>query len=140
MTPIVSLLRQADAKADMRATVRRDPPGRPESKTPAAPAEPAILTLDSRGMIRDCNPAAERLFGYSRKDLAWQYVSLLLPQLVPEQLIQQGVANPRLHFLCHIGRRFHAVARDGADFASELSMNVLGDVANPRIVLIVRPV
>jgi PAS domain S-box-containing protein len=100
----------------------------------------AILTLDSRGMIRDCNLVAERLFGYAREELAWQYISCLLPQLVPEELMRQGVANPRLRFLCHIGRRFHAVARDGAMFTIELCFNVLGDTANPRIVLIVRPV
>lgn len=136
MTLSANLLQQADARAAVRAAVRRDQAARPEEAT----IEAAILTLDSRGMIRDCNPSAERLFGYAREELAWQYVSRLLPQLAPDELMQHGMANPRLRFLCHIGRRFHAVAHDGVSFASELYLNVLDDPANPRIVLIVRPV
>jgi len=102
--------------------------------------EAATLTLDDRGMIRDCNSAAERLFKYRRGDLARREVSLLLPQLAAMAILSNGELNPHLRFLCRIGRVFHAVAQDGERFASDIYFNVL-DGADPcRVTLIVRPV
>jgi hypothetical protein len=99
----------------------------------------AALTLDERGMIRDCSCAAEELFKYRRSELAWRHVSMLLPQLAELDLIQNGQANPRLRFLCRIGCPFQAVTHDGEHFASELFLNVLDNTEHGRLSLIVRP-
>jgi hypothetical protein len=99
----------------------------------------AVLTLDDRGMICDCDRASETLFRYRRSELVWQHVSMLLPQLAGLELMSNGQPNPRLRFLCHIGRHFQAVTQDGEHFASELFLNVLDNMGRSRLLLIVRP-
>jgi hypothetical protein len=99
----------------------------------------AALTIDDRGMIRDCNRAAEVLFRCRRSDLVWRHVSVLLPQLAELELMPNGQPNPRLRFLCRIGRRIQAVTHDGERFASDLFLNVLDGTGHGRLLLIVRP-
>lgn len=106
----------------------------------AVPAEDmAALMLNDRGMIRDCNRLGEALFRYRRSELVWRHVSMLLPQLTELDLLQNGQPNPRLRFLCRIGRQFLAVTRDGEQFASTLFLNLLGSMGQPGLSLIVRP-
>lgn len=97
----------------------------------------AVLTLDERGMVCDCNRAGEALFNYRHNELVRRHVSLLLPQLA--ELMQNGQPDPRLHFLCHIGHRFQAVTQDGARFTSELFLNPRDNGGKCRFSLIVRP-
>lgn len=98
----------------------------------------AALTLDERGMICDCDRAGETLFKYRRSELVWRHVSMLLPQLTELELMQNGQVDPRLRFLCRIGRPFLAVTRDGERFASELFLSVLDRTGHGRMLLIVR--
>lgn len=100
----------------------------------------AVLTLDDRGMVRDCNRSGETLFNYRRSELVWRHVSMLLPQLVDLNLVHNGEPNPQLRFLSRVGRHFQAVTRDGERFASELFLNLLDDTGHGRLSLIVRPV
>jgi PAS domain-containing protein len=97
------------------------------------------LTLDRYGMIRDCNLAGETLFKYSREEILGRHVSVLLPQLISLPPMHNGQPNAHLRFLCRIGRRFQAVDRDGAHFASELFLNLLDDKGYGRLSLLVRP-
>jgi len=99
----------------------------------------AVLTLDDRGMICDCDRASETLFRYRRSELVWKHVSVLLPQLAGLELMPNGQPNPRLRFLCRIGRHFQVVTQDGEHFASELLLNVLDNMGRNRLLLIVRP-
>lgn len=99
----------------------------------------AALTLDERGMILDCSHGAETLFKYRRSELVWRHVSMLLPQLAELDLMPNGQPNPRLRFLCRIGRHVQAMTRDGDRFASDLFFNVLDATAHGRLSLIVRP-
>ena len=99
----------------------------------------ATMTLDERGMIRDCNRASEALFEYRRSELVWRHVSLLLPQLADLELMQNGQPNPRLRFLCHTGRHFQAVTQNGAHFASRIFLNFLNSSQQGGLSLIVRP-
>lgn len=101
--------------------------------------ELAVLILDEGGRIRHCNPAGESLFKYSRQELVWRPVSLLLPQLAEMDLMSHGRINPRLRFLSRIGRRFQGRARDGEWFHTEIFVNTLGGADSPRLSLIVRP-
>jgi PAS domain-containing protein len=99
----------------------------------------AALTLDERGVILDCSHGAEALFKYRRSELVWRHVSMLLPQLAELDLMPNGQPNPRLRFLCRIGRHVQAMTRDGDRFASDLFFNVLDGTAHGRLSLIVRP-
>ncbi|MBI3269770.1 MAG: response regulator [Planctomycetes bacterium] len=47
-----------------------------------ASADP-ILTLDEKGLIQLWNPAAERVFGYSRQEALGQSIQLILPEGFP---------------------------------------------------------
>jgi PAS domain-containing protein len=104
------------------------------------PNEAAVLVLDDIGRIRDCDPACEAIFKWSRAELLWRHVSLLLPQLAEWELIRQGQIHPRLRFLTHIGHPFRVKAHDGEEFASELFFNVLDTRGLGRVLLIVRPI
>ena len=102
--------------------------------------DPAVLTLNDRGMICDCNRSGEALFRYRRSEMVWQHVSILLPQLADMELVQNGAPNSRLRYLSRIGHRFQAVARDGNCFASELFLNLLDNNRSRRLLLIARRV
>lgn len=75
--------------------------------------EPPTLTVDERGMICDCSKAGEKLFGYSLRDLVWQHVSKLLPELSGIQLVKNGRLNSQLGFLSRCGQPFLAINRLG---------------------------
>lgn len=99
----------------------------------------AVLTLDDRGMIRDCTEVCETLFKYRRSELVWQHVSMLLPELAKLDPMQNGQPNPYLQFLCRIGHRFWVITGDKERFASELFLNLLDSTGHGRLSLIVRP-
>lgn len=100
----------------------------------------AMLTLDGRGMIFDCNGAGEVLFNYRRSELVWRNISMLLPELVDIELVQDGQPNARLRFLCRIGRHFQILTKDGQRVPSELCFNLLDGKGHGRLSLIVCPV
>ena len=99
----------------------------------------AVLTLDGRGMICDCNRAGENLFKYHRNALVWRAISMLLPELAGVALMESGQPNARLRFLCRIGHQFQAVAQDGESFTSALCLNLLDSAGYGRLSLIVSP-
>jgi PAS domain S-box-containing protein len=110
-----------------------------DSSSHAEWQEPPALTLDERGMICDCSNAGEKLFGYSRKNLVWQHVSKLLPELSEIQLLKNGHLNPQLGFLCHCGHHFRATNRLGNVFLSELHFVLLNVAEKYTIRMIVQP-
>jgi len=101
--------------------------------------EPVTLTLDERGMIRDCCNSCEALFGYSRRELVWQHISKLLPQLSGIKLVKDGQINPRLGFVCRCGHLFRAQSRDDGFFYSELSFVNLEHAGMRILRVFVRP-
>lgn len=98
------------------------------------------LTLDNRGVIHDCNSAAEALFKYSSTALVGQHVAVLLPQLASFAIVKEGEINSDLRFLCRIGRPFEAVDQHGHRFASQLFLTALDGTRQDRLSLVVRPV
>lgn len=125
-------MNQSQARRNAAAALAR-------TEDSAATDDPAMLTLDERGMICNCNHGAEALFKYRRSELVWRHVSMLLPELAGLGLIADGQPNPRLRFLARIGRHFEAVTRDGRHFASDLFLNCLGNPERSQLGLIVRP-
>lgn len=110
------------------------------ARTPAAATddELATLMLDQEGRIRDCNAPAEALFGFHHDELVAQPIDFLMPQLKDIEWFQNGGLNPHLSFVCHIGRQFNAVRRDGSLFASRLFFHDLGNGKTPHLRLIIR--
>lgn len=123
MASILPRQQQANNRTEDDATVDNDPPA---------------LMIDERGMICDCNRAIESLFGYRRSEVVWRHISMLLPQMEDVDLMPQGKVNPRLQFLCRIGKPFAALDRSGERFDSNLFFNDLGNPGSPRLRVIVR--
>lgn len=123
----------------MASTLPRQPQAnnRSDDDTTAA-CDPPALTVDERGMICDCNRAIESLFGYRRSEVVWRHISMLLPQMEDVDLMPKGKVNPRLQFLCRIGKPFAALDRSGERFDSNLFFNDLGNPGSPRLRVIVR--
>jgi len=105
--------------------------------SPAPESDVGAITLDAKGMIQECDETLERKFGYSHGQARGQHLSTLFPELADIELLQHGHLNERLHFFCHIGKRFQALRRDGARFASRLFMTMLGSDDAPRFRVIV---
>ncbi len=85
-----------------------------------------IVTMDDHGRIAEFSPSAERLFGYSRREVVGQPMADLLipPALRPAH--RDGLA----HYLATgegpiLGRRVHqtAMRRDGTEFPIELAIS-----------------
>lgn len=101
--------------------------------------EPPAPTLDERGMICDCSKASEKLFGYSRKDLVWQHVSKLLPELSEMTLVKNGQFNHQLCFLSRCGRRYQGINRLGYVFLNNLYFVLLNFAGKYTIRVILQP-
>ncbi len=99
----------------------------------------AVLTLNDKGMIRECNQAVGTLFGCRPSNLIWQHISVLLPQLAETPLITGGTINPRLRFLSRIGHPFEVVRMDGARVASELFFNTTENRGRKQLRVIISP-
>lgn len=105
-------------------------------KLPAERCEPAELALDERGMILDCTDSAEDLFGCNRSQLIRKHVSRLLPQLSAIKLLENGILNSQLGFLCRCGHRFLTKGHLGS-FSSELFFVILtyGGITHLRLIM-----
>ncbi len=101
--------------------------------------EPPMLTVNERGMICDCSEAGEKLFGYSIRDLVWQHVSKLLPELSEIQLVKNGRLNSQLGFLSRCGQPFLAINRLGNIFLNNLHFVLLNYSGEYAIRVIVQP-
>ncbi len=101
--------------------------------------EPPTLTVDERGMICDCSEAGEKLFGYSLRDLVWQHVSKVLPELSEVQLVKNGQFNPQLGFLSRCGQPFLAINRLGNICLNNLHFVLLNYAGKYAIRVIVQP-
>ena len=100
----------------------------------------AALILDRRGMILECNRAAEVLFGYPARELIWRHISLLLPQLEEGMLASEGRVNPKLKFMCHCGQLFLVLDRQCKTFFSELHLVELSSPGSFTVRAILCPV
>ena len=90
-----------------------------------------IITIDERGEIESCNPAAEKIFGYTAADILGKGIAVLMPYLAADfgtagldQALTKG-ASPVLGSGAEtLGRR-----EDGSEFPVDfgISETVIGD-------------
>jgi len=84
----------------------------------------SVITIDSRGGIQRCNPATEKLFGYSQEELHQQNVSCLMPEGIAKH--HDGYLSNHLETgetnIIGIGREVTAVNKSGEPINVHLSV------------------
>lgn len=92
-------------------------------------AADAIITIDEQGIIESLNPAAERLFGYSRAELVGRNVSTLTPSPFSEEydgnLTRYAATGGQR--IIGIGRETLGRRKDGTVFPIDLSVSEVVD-------------
>lgn len=83
-----------------------------------------IIVIDSRGLIKAFNPAAERLFGYSAAEALEQNVKLLMPSPDREQHDQyiENYLKTGVPRIIGTGREVRGRRKDGSTFPLHLSV------------------
>lgn len=94
----------------------------------------AIITADENGIIRQFNPAAERMFGYSAVQALGSPLEMIMPSsdaLHHQEYMQryEQTGQPRI---IGIGREVEAKRADGSRFPIELQVNDTG-LTEPRL-------
>jgi hypothetical protein len=116
----------------------------PQSKRTAEyksePYMPIMLTLDKQGTIQECSNSAESLFNYKRRELVWQHVSCLFPQLTDIQFVLHDRLNPFLNYICHCDYIFESLDKHGDIIPCNLNIFLIEHEGTSDLRLIVRPI
>jgi PAS domain S-box-containing protein len=86
-----------------------------------------VMAVDSDGRITLLNAQAEKMFGYSRRELIGKPVEILVPQRFRDghaDLRKRATANPRIRPM-GTDRVFFAVRKDGSEFPVEVGLNFM---------------
>ncbi|WP_455177315.1 sensor histidine kinase [Azospirillum melinis] len=85
----------------------------------------AMVMVNSRGMIEMINAQAERVFGYTRRELLGQPVEILVPTRFAGHhpgMRAQFFANPQSRPM-GAGRDLYGLRKDGSEFPVEIGLN-----------------
>ena len=89
----------------------------------------AIIIIDAKGIICSVNPATERVFGFSQRELTGQNVNVLMPE--PYRSRHDGYIRHHLETgerrIIGIGRQVMARRKSGAIFPAHLSVSAFED-------------
>ncbi len=85
----------------------------------------AIITIDDQGVVKSFNPAAEKIFGYTSKEIVGRSLSLLMPPPHREQHVQyvarfRSTGEKRV---LGVQRELLAVRKDGSTFPIEIGVS-----------------
>lgn len=102
-----------------------------------------IITIDAKGAVVEFNPAAERIFGYQKKDVMGQSLANLI---IPPT--QRDAHNHKHHEYVLTGtqhmfnKRVELVAQraDGSEFPVELTLTALNDFDNQIVTGFIRDI
>ncbi|MEA3412506.1 MAG: PAS domain S-box protein [Pseudomonadota bacterium] len=85
-------------------------------------AAEGIITMDKHGLVRDFNPAAEHIFGYTTKEMLGRNVNLLLPPAHRQALDDALQAYVKTGKISINGKNREVIGRrkDGTSFPMEL--------------------
>lgn len=101
----------------------------------------AVFLIDAGGCIQTLNCAAERMFGYSKAELAGNAAAVLIPahyrrrqQLYLSRYLRRRQARPSgVHELI-------AQRRDGSPFAAEVAISQVPGICAPHLIVFVRDI
>jgi two-component system, cell cycle sensor histidine kinase and response regulator CckA len=103
----------------------------------------AIVSMDACGLVTEFNPAAERMFGYSRAEAVGRPMGeVIVPPALRDQHAR-GLARYVMSGTSTIlGRRIEitAVRRDGTEFPVELSIQRIGHAEPPTFTGFIRDI
>jgi PAS domain S-box-containing protein len=88
-------------------------------------APDAIITIDRYGLVQNCNPAVERLFGFTVAELTGKNISCVMPAPYPDEhdTYLRHFRETGVRRIIGSSRRLIAQHRDGHIFPINLSVN-----------------
>lgn len=105
-------------------------------------APDAILLVDHDGCIRLVNGEAEKMFGYSREELAGLPIEVLLPERFRQahvghrvRYVQEARSRPM-----GMGLDLYAVRKDGTEFPVEISLSPTSTSGDQRVISVIRDI
>lgn len=102
-------------------------------------AAQGILSIDKNGRIRDANPAALRMFGYTREGLIGESVEMLLPASLRGrhyQLRGEYEQHPRTRPM-GAGMNLVGLRRDGSEFPAEISLSHITENGGATVAFVI---
>jgi len=96
-----------------------------KSKSILEAAVDGIIIISDRGVIESFNPAAEKIFGYTRQEVLGKKVNMLMPQPhrdLHDRYVQSYLSTGRKKVI-GIGRETTAQRKDGTTFPIELAVS-----------------
>jgi len=101
----------------------------------------AVLTIDDRGTIYDCNYPGVKLLDCLPGELIGKPVGSVLPELTDIKLFQETLSTPKLLFLSRIGHHFEVVCISGARFTGNLFFSDMkNSLGQHRLRVVICPV
>lgn len=102
----------------------------------------AVIIIDHSGLITAHNRSAERMFGYTSRELIGQNVSVLMPEPYRSEHdgYMQRYARTGVPHIIGVGRDVAALRKDGTAFPAFLSVDQVAGADPPRFVGFIRDV
>jgi len=84
-----------------------------------------IITIDSKGLIKNLNSAALKMFGYSRNEIIGKNINIVTPE--PHKSLHDNYIDnylkTKIPKMIGFGRQLEAVKKDGSTFTIDISIS-----------------